>query len=121
MIDWKDVSKSVCEIHEQVGGCVLPLFVGGFTGDILVNLTPPLAVDGSKFNARKDLRRWIHKVGERKRMFQRANAVVWSIYDGEKSYFGVGATVPVSVAVRLNKRNPSVFMVSDLRQMVRAA
>jgi hypothetical protein len=114
-MDWKAITQMVSQLHKDEGGAVVPIVPGG-GGYVLVNLVPPLVVGREELHARRDLRQWIHKMGERKRMFTRPGAVLWSIVDGGRSLFGVGAWVSVGVAERLNQKDPDRFMVCSIAE-----
>lgn len=101
--NWKKISKAVTTSHREWGASVYDVKGKVFTDGYCVNLTPEedqLVKNGPDLHP-KEIRRWLwdHR---NSRSLSRGTFLVWTSYDLDtnKSYLGIGASVPNATAER---------------------
>ncbi len=96
MADWKKMSKSLAELHEEVGGAVVDTEGRPAGGGAVVNTSEEEDIEtlvGNKISP-KQIRRYAWEK-RKHRSLRRPNAIFWSVYDEEedRSHLGIGALV----------------------------
>tara|TARA_R100000458_G_scaffold24886_1_gene22407 strand:+ start:1191 stop:1529 length:339 start_codon:yes stop_codon:yes gene_type:complete len=103
MSNWKEISKTVSELHSRLGLSVVDKEGSPITEGNLINLTNEDAVFTKKGDSLKpkEIRKWLWSY-RKNRSFSRKNLVVWSSYDeaNETSHMGVGAIVAERVSAK---------------------
>lgn len=99
---WKQVVSQLLEVHNQKGAAVVPVSPNDVAPDSgYVNVTPDddlLVVERAELRT-KEVRKWLWERRKRRSVMRR-RAIIWSVFEGGKSYVGVGALTSQDAVLR---------------------
>ena len=116
MIDWKDISHRIADLHRVKGESLLPLGDVGEGKNWLVSMGPVLMVPGRVLEPKRDIRRWLFSVRGLALVRRRDDSLVWTWFseEGAASLMGLCRAMEKERALRWRQRDPDRYGVKEI-------